>query len=261
MDYKRKDIEDSVNRVNNFIKNNRKNPNWIRVCSDRLSVNEYNKLDEIKDAINRINKFIKNNNDYPNYVTILEVKMNKSEYSILFQGLLNQPKKTIYRGTKYLTTTTAGIGQDTPYYCACNSMQQAIYHLTGLTVNETNLARIGGTTTAGTSHSGIDSMAKAYNLKVTWYNFSDIGWEKLGQYLERQDVAVFWHELYRNQWGHYSLCNEIDVKTHTLKILNSLGTKRDNSRYNGYIETRSFSTQENYWKGISQKSIAIVERR
>lgn len=96
MNYKTTDIKDSVNRVNNYIKQNKKNPNWIRVANDKLSINEYTQLTEIKDAINRINNWIKINNTYPTYVNILETKMNKTEYSILFKGKI----------TKSTTSTT-----------------------------------------------------------------------------------------------------------------------------------------------------------
>lgn len=56
--YGDKEIKDSIKRVNEFIKKNKKKPNTVRISKDTLKINDYLKIAEIKDGLNRINKFI-----------------------------------------------------------------------------------------------------------------------------------------------------------------------------------------------------------
>lgn len=159
-----------------------------------------------------------------------------------------------------------GMGQCTPYYCACNSLQQALYRLTGIIVSESTLASVMGTTTSGTSHNGINTgvawFNKKYgkNVKIQWKNFKDLGtndterWKTLQNHID--DGAVFTHILYRNKWGHYEVPQTIN--TSTVTVLNSLGNKCSTNSYCGYIETRNKSTMKQYMSGISQPSIAIL---
>lgn len=154
----------------------------------------------------------------------------------------------------------SGMGQCNGYYCACNSVQQAIYRLTGEHISESTLARVGGTTTDGTGHDGINTMFAwfnreyGYNLKVEWKHFSDIGYDKLQEYIN--NGAVIMHILYRNEWGHYEI--PVSVGNGTITVLNSLGEYCSYPAYCGYEETRSQSTHTSYVNGISQKSVCII---
>ena len=161
---------------------------------------------------------------------------------------------------EYLTNQgCAGMGQCTGYYCACNSLQQAFYRLTGIRVEESTIAKWCGTTTDGTGHDGINTGVAQFNrkynknVKIAWYNFSELGWDKIKDMMKKG--AVFFHLLYRNQWGHYEVIKSIGDD---LKILNSLGDSCGNGTYCGYIETRSKGTQKQYINGISQKSVAYL---
>lgn len=169
----------------------------------------------------------------------------------------------------YLTSTgCSGMGQCTPYYCACNSLQQCFYRLTGIQVPESTLASVMGTTSAGTSHQGIETgvawFNKKYNqnIRITWKNFSDLGstdaerWNKLQSYIN--NGAVFCHLSYRLKWGHYEVLKA--VNGNNLTILNSLGNRCHSPAYCGYIESRSKANQIAYMKCISQKSIAILTK-
>lgn len=153
----------------------------------------------------------------------------------------------------------SGMGQCTGYYCACNSLQQGFYRLTGIRVEEKTIAGWAGTTTDGTDHYGINTAVAKFNkkydknVKITWYNFSELSWDKIAEFIKKG--AVFFHLLYRNKWGHYEPIKSVGD---SLKILNSLGDSCGGGTYCGYIETRSKSEQKSYINGISQKSVAVL---
>ena len=166
----------------------------------------------------------------------------------------------------YITSTgCSGMGQCTSYYCGPNSLQQCLYRLTGIHVDESTLAGWAGTTSSGTDHQGLETAVAKFNkkynrkVKIVWKNFNDLGktdaerWKALANYIKKG--AVFIHLLYRLKWGHYEVPKTIgDI----LKILNSLGDKCTSTSYCGYIENRSKSDELAYIRGISKKSIAIL---
>lgn len=162
----------------------------------------------------------------------------------------------------YITTQGGGkLGQRTGYTCGPHSLMQCIYRLTGIELSEMELASVCGTTTSGTGHAGLQTglawfnRKYNYNLKMKWYNFSEIGFDGLQKAYE--NGAVFLHLNYRNQWGHYEV--PLTSNTDPNKILNSLGTQYSGGYY-GYIEPRNKSTQQSYINGISQKSVCIMTR-
>ena len=172
----------------------------------------------------------------------------------------SKPKPSL---NPYLTNQgCSGMGQCTGYYCACNSVQQCIYRLTGEHISESTLASVGGTTSDGTGHDGINTMIAwfnrnyDYNLKIQWKNFSEVGYSKLQEYID--NGAVFLHLLYRDKYGHYEVPKS--VGSGTITVLNSLGDSCGGGTYCGYIETRNQPTQTSYINGISQKSVCIITR-
>lgn len=227
----------------------------------------------------------------PNYVTSKSgIKYDKATYVDMAKRVAayevqnkSRPKVVYLKGNAtsinnsasssnlkpYLTTTgCSGMGQCTPYYCACNSLQQCIYRLYGILISESELAAVMGTTTSGTSHQGIETgvahVNKKYGtkIKIDWKNFNDLGsndaarWNKLKEYMDKG--AVFCHLSYRLNWGHYEVPKAVNGSN--LTILNSLGNRCHSPAYCGYIETRSKANQIAYMKGISQKSIAILTK-
>ena len=222
----------------------------------------------------------------PNYVTgtdnkviprdvYVDMARRVSEYEVNHDGTspnyvtydLNASTTTTASGKKYGYLTSKGcgnLGQCNGYNCGPHSLMQAYYNLTGINVSEKTLASNCGTTTSGTSHQGLATglawLNKKYNTNISmeWKNFSDIGWEELNKLLTSNNTTIFWHELYRNKWGHYSFANKISTN---LNILNSLGNKCNSPAYCGYQETRSKNTQKNYWSGITQKSICVLRRK
>ena len=183
-----------------------------------------------------------------------------------------------YRGYTIFTNTRLCeqakpdcLGQSNSYRCGPHAIKQALrrFGITGY--SEATIAGYAGTTTAGTGHAGLET-ALAYiakregiQLKVEWKNFSDLGsttkerFKKYGDLMTDDNKAVFHHELYRNQYGHYSILKQVNTNSDNLIVANSLGTKCGGG-YCGYMETRSFNTQLSYLRGISQRSICIVTR-
>ena len=148
------------------------------------------------------------------------------------------------------------LGQSTAYRCGPHA-----------------IGNYAGTTTAGTCHLGLETaIAKiarqeGINLQVEWKNFSDLGdtiverFRKYGDRMTDDNKAVFHHELYRNQYGHYNVIKQVNTNSNTLIVANSLGNRCNYPGYCGYMENRSFNTQRNYFGGISQKSICIITKQ
>ena len=179
---------------------------------------------------------------------------------------------TIFTNTKLCERQVPDCaGQVSSVHCACHCIKQGVrrFGITGY--SERTIGGYAGTTSAGTSHAGIETaLAKiarleGINLKVEWKNFSDLGsnnkerWKRYGDLMTDDNKAVFHHELYRNKYGHYSLLKQVNTNSMGLIVQNSLGSKYG-SGYAGYMENRSTTTQEQYLRGISQKSICIITK-
>ena len=129
-----------------------------------------------------------------------------------------------------------------------------------------------GTTSAGTSHYGIETgvatvaRKEGINLKVEWKNFSDLGSSKverfkaLAKIFSDKNKGVILHSLYQNKYGHYEVLRTINTNNNTTVVLNSLGSKCNSPAYCGRLETRSYNTWVSYLAGISQKSICIITK-
>lgn len=234
---------------------------------------------EYTDKMKKYCKWVEDHQSLPNYITIKNKKVKPRIWNAyvgyLFKvyyetGKLpaSQPiKSNIYNTSSnstslhnYLTNKgCAGMGQCTSFYCACNSLQQSFYRLTGIKVDEKTIAGWAGTTSDGTDHAGINTAVAKFNkkynknIKINWYNFSELSWTKIAEFIKKG--AVFFHLLYRNRWGHYEPIQSVGD---SLKILNSLGDSCGSGTYCGYIENRSKSEQKSYINGISQKSVAVL---
>ena len=173
------------------------------------------------------------------------------------------PEPTPTKLYPYITTPGGGkLGQTNGYRCGPHSLMQCIYRLTGIELSESDLAGVCGTTTGGTSHSGLETglawfnRKYGYNLKMVWKNFSEIGFDNLQHYIDTG--ALLFHLLYRDTDGHYEVPQR--VSGNNIIVLNSLGSYCGYPAYCGYIETRSKAAQQSYINGISQKSVCIITR-
>lgn len=265
--YTKAQIKDSVNRVVKFIEKNKKLPATVRVNQDTLKWADWKKLVEIKDAEQRLKQWIKLNNAYPKYVTTIDIQVPESIYKKIWTDL---PKPT----PKPKEFGWLSGGQETSYWCGPFSLRECIYNLTGTNIPQKTLAGWAGTTSAGSSHANLELALKKVNskynlnLKMNWYNFSDIGsWSKLKQENDKVNKAVFMHIGYYNggncagggPFGHYESVRSIDVNKNTITVNNSLGDK-SGSGYKGFVQTRSLSCQKKMMNQIGQKSICIVSK-
>jgi hypothetical protein len=179
---------------------------------------------------------------------------------------------TIFTNTKLCEQQKPDcLGQITPYHCGPHAIKQALrrFGITGY--SERTIGNYAGTTTNGTSHSGIETaiakiaQLEGITLQVKWVNFSDLGgttkerWKKYGDLMTDDDKAVLHHERYRKIYGHYSNIKQVNTNSSLLVVGNSLGS-RYGTGYYGYMETRPFSTQGQYFDGISQPSICIITK-
>lgn len=164
------------------------------------------------------------------------------------------------------------LGQITGFHCGPHCIKQCLrrFGITGY--SESTIGGYAGTTSAGTGHAGLETAIatiarkEGITLKVEWKNFSDLGstqkerYKKYGDLMTDSNKAVFHHELYRNQFGHYSVLKQVNVNNSSLIVANSLGSKCSSPAYCGYMENRGFGTQQSYLSGISQKSICIITK-
>lgn len=159
------------------------------------------------------------------------------------------------------------MGQNTPYYCACHSLQEVLRKLTGKVIRQSTLASVMGTTSDGTGHDGIETAIYwfnrnyGYNISMEEKSFKDLGWTGVGKLLCQPNVDIIFHNLYRNQYGHYEVINMVDTDEHILYVQNSLGDRCSSGCYYGYVEERSFSEMESYMSGISQKSCLVFTKK
>lgn len=164
------------------------------------------------------------------------------------------------------------LGQCTGYFCAPHSFRQILAKWNIDNYSEYTLAGYMGTTSAGTSHYGIETgiatVAKkeGIKLKVEWKNFSDLGNNKaerfkaLAKRFSDPNKGVILHVLYQNKYGHYEVLRTINTRNNTTVVLNSLGSKCSSPAYCGRLENRSYNTWVSYLAGISQKSICIISK-
>ena len=154
------------------------------------------------------------------------------------------------------------MGQNTPYYCGCHSLQEVFRNLTDIYVSQDQIAEICGTTTDGTDHDGLNTCVAWFNrqygqsLSVEWKNFSELGWQGIKEIVESDNKDCIIHNNYRNRWGHYETVNWVSGSD--VGVQNSLGDYCSNGCYCGYKETRSQEEFQSYINGISQKSVMVI---
>lgn len=257
---------------------------WRNLKGEHINVNV--KLNEIKDQCRRVYNHILNNEEAPssvlvkadkNYLISTKVWIYCIAKTVVYNDVNGQlPLQTLYNSDafnkpapkptvkKYGHATEPccdDMGQNNGVYCGPHSMQEVIRNLTGKVIPQATLASWAGTTSGGTGHYGIETaIAKAakqlgVNLNVKWYHFSELGWSGIKEIINSNNKDCIIHNLYRNQWGHYEVINNVGSD---INVQNSLGNTCSRGCYNGYIEYRDRREFESYISGISQKSVMVV---
>ena len=241
----RTDYLDMCRRMVKFVDDNGHLPNYITWKSAKVHTHIY------EYAFAKIVNYMAQNNQEPNYVTIDSSIFNKTP----------TPTPTI---KKYGRATKSGcdnMGQNNSVNCGPHSLQEVFRNLTGIVVPQSTIAGWAGTTSAGSSHSGLETAVAKFNqkynkkLKVEWKNFSDLGWNGINAILKSQNKDCIIHNLYRRKYGHYEVVNNVSSN---INVQNSLGNKCSNGCYCGYIEYRSQAEFNSYISGISQKSVMVI---
>lgn len=250
------DYISQAKRILKYIKENGKCPNFVTTLHSKKKISP--KLSIYEEA--RIVVFYYNKHILPSYCTYQTehvVSTSKKSSSPIIKKIIIEKKHG--HATK---NGCDNMGQNTPYYCGCHSLQEVFRNLTGIVVPQSTIAKWAGTTSSGTGHEGLNTAVAKFNkvydknLKVKWEHFSNIGWSGLNKIINSSDKDFVVHNLYRNKWGHYEVVNSIPGAVNTQ---NSLGSSCG-SCYCGYKESRSKAEFQSYIKGISQKSIMIITR-
>lgn len=166
-----------------------------------------------------------------------------------------------------------GMGQNNSVCCGPSSLHKALYKFGIRDITQGQLSSWAGTSSGGTSHQGLETaiakvnQVKGTNISIRWYNKSDLTWEEIGKILCQSNKAIFCHILYKNggtcdgsgNYGHYELLTKVNTDTGYVKVLNSLGGYCG-SCYCGFYQDRTMACQEQFMRGISQKSIAVLTK-
>ena len=260
-----------LQRYQDFVKTKAREPTILYLNKEYPF--EHITIKQFADIKKRYEQFKKDNGREPQTLTINKTTTTNTNKTNTTNTVTTNTNKTIFTITTLCEKSGGNcLGQITGYHCGPHSIKQCLrkFGITGY--SEKTIGGYAGTTTAGTGHYGLETaIAKiarleGITLKVEWKNFSDLGnnakerYKKLGEIMTDPKKAMFWHEKYRNRFGHYSLAKTINLNNNTLLIANSLGNKCGSPAYCGYMETRGMSTQSSYLGGISQKSICIITK-
>ena len=188
----------------------------------------------------------------------------------------------------YLSAGCNRLGQCTSYWCGPHSIHQILKKFGITKYSEKQIAAYAGSTTKGTDHLGINtaiakiSKATGVKLKVEWKTFSSLGKDAnarflaLGKLLCKSNVAVLCHIAYayagkqaitkntpQSQiFGHYEVLDKVNVKTHYVRALNSLGTKKADGSYPGHIQDRPYGVQASFFANTpgGQAALCIITK-
>ena len=266
--------KDIMKRYDSYVSTYKKEPNICYI--DKEHPYEYITNTKYKDIKSRYEDWVKTNGKEPNIVYITKSNNQSSSSSTNTSANTNTNTNTNYTvfTVSHLCERSGGdcLGQSNSTRCGPHSIKQCLrrFGITGY--SEATIAGYAGTTSAGTGHGGLETAIatiarkEGITLKVEWKNFSDLGnsqkerFKKYGDLMTDPNKTVFHHELYRNKYGHYSILKKVNTNTSNLTVANSLGSKCGTYAYCGYMESRSFGTQQSYLNGISQKSICIITK-
>ena len=262
---------------------------FVAYCEDHKQYPNYVKTQQSKTessyklfcyCIDKIEKFIKENGYYPNYCIFNYKDIQPKPSPTPKPSNCTNP----YTSTPHHTTTSTGLGQKYKWDCGANAMNQALFKLSGKDISEDTLIKVGGVTTNGVGHDGLNTMVAWFNrnyktnYKVTWKYFSDLGatrderFQALAKLICKDNVAVITHIGYANNgerpvtssstiFGHYEVLDKVNTKTKYVRALNSLGVKCGSS-FCGHLQDRTYETQASYFAHTpsGQKALMVIQK-
>ena len=265
------DFKDQAKRIVQYIKQNGKAPNYVTSVKSKKKIRPKVSIDALARVIVH---YYNHNKVLPNNILFSSKRFANTKPKTGCTG----PR---YESSPHWTLEGSGyLGQTTPSRCGPHSLRQCFKKF-GWDISESTLADWAGTVEgSGTDHDGLETAIamvakkKGVKLKVTWYNFSDLGnttaerFKKLGELLCQKNVAGFLHIWYsgRGEYvddddacGHYEALDRVNTQTKYCRALNSLGS-RDGYGYYGHLQDRLFDVEAHYISGISQKSVCIITK-
>ena len=233
---------------------------------------EYVTNKQYKNIKSRYDAWVKEKGKEPDIVYINKPTTSTSSSGSSVNGSVNS-NQTVFTVNHYCEKSGGNCaGQITAYHCGPHAVKQALRKFGITKYSESTIGSYAGTTSNGTGHSGLETAIwkigklEGLTFKIEWFNFSDLGsnrderFKKYGQLMTDPKKAVFHHELYRNQYGHYSLIKTVNRNNSNLTIQNSLGNRCSYPAYCGYNESRGMGTQVSYFGGISQRSVCVITK-
>ena len=237
-----------INHFLTYCRGNKRVPAYITTSKSKTKVS----YELFTYCLSKIIVFYSKNKSNPNWCV-----MDKKDLKPATDKKKNNCENP-YTSSPHLLTTKEGIGQDYPYDCSANAVQQLLYKLTRIKVSEDTLIKVAGVTTKGVGHDGINTMIAwfnkkyNYNLKVQWKYFSDLGssgdarFKAFGEIICKSNVAVLTHIGYAHAgkskivkgdtvFGHYEVIDKVNIKTKFVRALNSLGKKINSHAYEGHL--------------------------
>lgn len=271
----KKDYLDMIKRFIDYCEANSRVPAYISHKGYKIDYELFSY------CVAKIGNFYLANNVLPNYCMFNSNDLKKKASTSTKKA---ETFNGIYVSKPHLTTSEAGLGQNTSYNCGPNAVQQAMKKLLNITIKESVLASKMGTTSAGTGHPGIESgimwCGKTYNadFKIQWKYYSDMGktteekLKNIGKLIDKSNTAIIWHIGYQDSgvnygsnysiFGHYEMLDKININTKFVRVLNSLGNRKSNGGYFGHLQDRKYAAQDYYAKHTpgNQKALCIITR-
>lgn len=262
-----------LNHFMTYCRQNKRVPAYITTSKSKTKVS----FELFTYCLAKIVVFYQKNKTNPNYCI-----MDKNDLKQV------KPKTNCenpYTSSPHLLATKQGQGQKYPYDCSAFAVREMLYKLTRIKISEDTLIKVGGVTTAGVGHEGINTMIAwfnrkyGYKLKVEWKYFSDLGdnanarFKKFGELICKSNVGVVTHIGYAHAGerkiskgddviGHYEGLDKVNTKTKYVRALNSLGKKINSHAYAGHLQDRPYEVQASFFANTpaNQKALCIITK-